>query len=102
MKRHGIQKNIHIDIINGIEDHVHCLFRSKPTQSPSNLIRNIKGESSHWINEQKLTKEKFQWQEGYGIFSVSQKDIEKIRSYIFEQESHHKTIDYENEIRKLI
>jgi putative transposase len=58
-------------IVNGVEDHVHCLLSLKPTISISELMRIVKGKSSRFINEHKLTNYKFEWQEGYGVFSYS-------------------------------
>ena len=58
-------------IINGVADHVHLLIGFKPHQSLSELMQDVKGSSSKWINERKLTRSKFNWQEGYGAFSYS-------------------------------
>jgi len=55
--------------INGMSDHIHILIGMRPTQSISDLMQDIKGNSSKWINEKKFLKAKFEWQEGYGAFS---------------------------------
>lgn len=93
------KKKIHLDIINGTEDHVHCLIRLKTTQSTALIIKEIKGSSSRWINENELTQDAFAWQEGYGVFSVSQIHINNVRAYIYNQEKHHANRTYEQEIR---
>lgn len=76
--------------INGMPDHVHVLFGMRPTQSLSDLLQDIKGSSSKWINERKLVKGKFSWQEGYGAFSYSKSQLTYILQYINNQEEHHK------------
>ncbi len=75
--------------INGMPDHVHIFFGMKPTQSLSDLLQDIKGNSSKWINEKKFTQGKFSWQEGYGAFSYGKSQISKVIDYIERQEEHH-------------
>lgn len=101
IKQYGVEQGLLIDVVNGTEDHIHCLFRLKPNQSPSDIIRRIKGESSHWINKSGFIDNKFHWQEGYGIFSISEKDIGNVRAYIYNQEKHHHTMSYREEVQKL-
>ncbi|WP_093114265.1 IS200/IS605 family transposase [Salinimicrobium catena] len=85
-----VQRNGHkMIIINGMADHLHILVGMRPNQSISDLLQDIKGSSSKWINEQKLTNKKFAWQEGYGAFSYSKQQIPRIISYIANQEEHH-------------
>lgn len=76
-------------IVNGIEDHVHCLIAIKPTTCVSDLIKIIKAKSSKYINDNKLTKSKFSWQVGYGVFSYSQSQIDSVFKYIQNQKEHH-------------
>ena len=76
-------------IVNGIEDHVHCLFGLRPSVSISNVMQNIKAKSSKHINETALTLERFEWQEGYGVFSYSRSHIDKVYCYIQNQKAHH-------------
>ncbi len=84
-------------IVNGTEDHVHCLLGLKPTISISELMRIVKGKSSRFINEHHLTKCKFEWQEGYGVFSYSKSHIDAVYKYIANQEEHHKKENFRNE-----
>lgn len=102
IKEYGSKESIYIDIINGVGDHVHCLFRIKPIQSASDVMRKIKSESSYWVNKNMELKYKFGWQQGYGIFSVSEKDIENVRAYIYNQEKHHRNMDYRQEVKRLV
>lgn len=86
-----LQHNKHkLLAINGMPDHVHILFGMKPAQSLSDLMQDIKGSSSKWINEKKFIPHKFEWQQGYGAFSYSRSHISNVIEYIENQESHHK------------
>lgn len=76
--------------INGMPDHIHILFGLRPAQSLADLIREIKANSSKWINLNKLTKGEFKWQEGYGAFSYSKSQLNYVIKYIENQEEHHK------------
>ena len=76
-------------IINGMPDHIHILISTKADCNLSNLIRDIKSSSTNWINTKRFIKAKFQWQEGFGAFTVSQSGIDKMISYIKYQEKHH-------------
>lgn len=77
-------------LVNGVEDHVHCLFGLKPVVSISELMKTVKAKSSKYINDHNLTKVRFEWQEGYGVFSYSLSQIENVYQYIANQEKHHK------------
>ena len=68
-------------IVNGVEDHVHCFLGLKPVVSVSELMKTVKAKSSKYINDHKLTPERFEWQEGYGVFSYSQSSVDSV--YIF-------------------
>ena len=71
-------------------DHIHIFIGMRPTQSISDLMQDIKGNSSKWINERKFTKSKFVWQEGYGAFSYGKSQMNDVITYIENQEKHHK------------
>jgi REP element-mobilizing transposase RayT len=77
-------------IVNGVEDHVHCFLGLKPVVSVSELMKTVKAKSSKYINDHSLTPERFEWQEGYGVFSYSQSHIDAVYKYIQNQEEHHK------------
>jgi REP element-mobilizing transposase RayT len=86
-----IQNNGHkMIIINGMPDHVHIFFGLNPVQSLSNLMQDIKGDSSRWINNNKLVKGRFSWQEGYGAFSYSKSQVPNVIEYIRKQKEHHR------------
>ena len=77
--------------INGMPDHIHVLVSMNPKQSPSDLMHDVKRNSSLWINENHLTVGKFSWQDGFGVFSYGKLQISDIASYIENQEGHHGT-----------
>lgn len=84
-------------IVNGIEDHVHCFLGLKPVVSVSELMKTVKAKSSKYINDHQLTPSRFEWQEGYGVFSYRQRDVDSIFKYIQNQEEHHKTKSFQDE-----
>ena len=84
-------------IVNGVEDHVHCLLGLRPVVSISELMKTVKAKSSKYINDHSLTNDRFEWQEGYGVFSYSQSHIENIYKYIANQEEHHKKQTFKTE-----
>jgi len=88
--------------IGGMPDHVHALFGMRPTQSISDLMQDIKGSSSLWINKKRLVAGKFSWQEGYGAFSYGKSQIDRVVKYIQQQEKHHKKRDFSEEYIELL
>jgi putative transposase len=88
--------------INGMPDHLHIFIGMRPTQSISDLLQDIKGSSSKWINEKKFLKVKFEWQEGYGAFSYSKAHVKNVIEYIQNQENHHKKESFREEYLKFL
>lgn len=78
-----------VRIINGMPDHVHVLFLLNPKKSLSDVIRQVKGGSSHCINGVNLIPEKFAWQTGYAAFAVSESQLDAVYNYIKNQKQHH-------------
>ena len=91
------EKGVWLDSINCVSDHIHLLISLNAEMPISKLVMLIKGESSHWINKNKLIKGKFQWQEEYIALSVSESIIPKVRDYIKNQEEHHRRITFSEE-----
>lgn len=83
--------------INGMPDHIHFLIGMKPSCCISDLVREIKKSSTELINEKKLSKYKFQWQEGYGAFSYSHSHLDNVIKYIANQKEHHKNKSFKDE-----
>jgi REP element-mobilizing transposase RayT len=75
--------------INGMADHLHVFIGMKPSQSLSDLMQDIKGDSSKWINSKGFLRGRFSWQEGFGAFSYSTSQIDGVVKYINNQEVHH-------------
>ena len=90
IKENSIIKNIFIDTLNCVEDHIHLLISLGTEQTISKVAMLIKGKSSFWVNKEKLIKNKFEWQDEYIALSVSESGIDKVRQYILNQEEHHK------------
>jgi putative transposase len=98
-----IQNNGHkLLSINSMPDHIHILFGFRPTQSLSDLMRLVKGESSEWINKQNLSPSVFRWQEGYGAFSYATSQIPIVATYIETQAEHHHKRTFAEEYTALL
>jgi REP element-mobilizing transposase RayT len=89
-------------IVNGTEDHIHCFLGLKPVVSVSELMKTVKAKSSKYINDHKLTNERFEWQTGYGVFSYSQSQVDRVYKYIMNQEAHHRKIKFKDEYQELL
>lgn len=83
--------------IGGVEDHIHILLGIKPDISLSDLVRDIKANSSRFINEKSLAFGYFRWQEGFGAFSYSHSQLDDVIRYIQNQETHHKKSTFRDE-----
>jgi len=84
-------------IVNGMPDHVHLFIGLRPTMSISAIVRDVKNNSSNFINDHGFVKGKFSWQSGYGAFSYSHSHIERVYNYILNQEAHHKKKTFKEE-----
>lgn len=90
-----IQNNGHkLLITNGMPDHVHILIGFRTTQALSELVQVVKRDSSKWINENKLVRGKFSWQEGFGAFSYSHSHLSNVMEYIKNQKEHHRKLTF--------
>lgn len=98
-----VQNNKHkLIAINGMPNHLHVFVGYKPHQSMPDLLQDIKGSSSGWINKNGFVKGKFRWQEGYGAFSYSHSHIDRVVKYIKNQEQHHKKKTFNEEYLELL
>ena len=88
--------------INGMPDHIHILFGMRPTQSIADLMKQVKQDSSRWINNKGVINGKFSWQAGYGAFSYSKDQLPRVIQYIQNQEKHHKTYTFQEEYLALL
>ncbi len=97
IKDNAQEKSIFIDSINCVSDHIHLIVSLKGEQSISKVLNLIKGESSHWVNENNLTNVKFEWQDEFIAVSVSESQLEAVRKYIANQEEHHRIKSFKEE-----
>ncbi|OPZ71715.1 MAG: Transposase IS200 like protein [bacterium ADurb.Bin478] len=90
-------KNQKLMVINGMPDHLHLLIGFHPDCALSDLVRDIKANSSKFINEKGWVLGKFAWQTGFGAFTIGQSQISKTANYIEQQETHHKKTTFREE-----
>lgn len=88
--------------INGMPDHVHILLGLRPDMALSDLVRDIKSNSSRFINERRLAAGRFKWQEGYGAFSYGRSQLDPVIRYIRNQEHHHRRRSFKDEYLSLL
>ncbi|MCK5382071.1 MAG: transposase [Candidatus Latescibacteria bacterium] len=91
-----------VRIVNGVADHLHGLFLLPREDHIAHIMKYVKGESSHWINQSDFLKVKFSWQVGYGAFSVSESNVKQVEAYIANQEAHHRKMSFEEEYERLM
>jgi REP element-mobilizing transposase RayT len=102
IRQNAKPKGIFLDCINGYDEHMHCLVSLSSDQTISKVVQLIKGESSFWINKEKLCTGKFEWQEEYFAVSVSHSQLKKVRRYIYDQENHHQKKTFQQEYEEFI
>ena len=91
-----------VRIVNGTRDHIHVLFLLPKELSIAQIMKSIKGGSSHWVNQGDMISVKFAWQVGYGGFSVSESIVSRVEKYIQEQEKHHRNMSFVEEYEQLM
>ena len=102
IKENAKIKNIYVDFLNGYIDHIHILISLSAEQTISGVVQLIKGESSYWINKNKLIPQKFEWQDDYFAVSVSEFGVNKVRDYIKNQEKHHQKKTFQEEYNEFM
>lgn len=102
IRENSLKKGIYIDHINGYYEHLHALISLGRKQNIADVMQLIKGESSFWINKNKLTKTKFDWQEDFYAVSVGMSQLETLRRYIRNQPVHHRKVHVEDELERII
>lgn len=102
IRENAKEKNIFIYFVNGYSNHCHCLVSLGGDQTIQKIMQLIKGESSHWINQNELVKGKFEWQDEFFAVSVSESMIARVRKYIQNQENHHKLQSFQEEYDEFI
>ena len=102
ISRNAREKQIFIDTMNCVQDHIHILISLQRDQTMSKVAQLIKGESSYWWNKNALTNFKFEWQDDYMAFSVSDSIAEIVRNYIRNQEEHHRIKSLTEELEEIL
>ena len=102
IKENAKLKSIFIECINGYSDHLHCLMLLNADTSISKQMQLIKGESSFWINKNKIIKGRFEWADEYFASSVSEDKLDIARAYIMNQQEHHKKVTFKDEYEKFL
>ena len=102
LREQAKRQNIRLNDVNGFTNHVHILFALDPAQTLAKVIQLLKGESSHWLNQQGLILSgPFRWQAEYWAGSVSPTGLARVRTYIAGQETHHQSISFAEECERL-
>jgi REP element-mobilizing transposase RayT len=102
IKENGKLKGIFIDCVNGYSDHLHCLMLLNADTSISRQMQLIKGESSFWVNKNRIIKGHFEWADEYFASSVSEDKLDIARAYILNQQEHHKKVTFKEEYQKFL
>ena len=100
----GILTNLECQplIIGGVEDHVHLLFAHSRTATVADVVKELKRGSTVWLKTKSPGLSEFAWQNGYGVFSIGQSQVEDVRAYIAGQKEHHRKISFQDEFRRLL
>ena len=102
IQENATAKGISLDTIGGYLDHVHTLISLDSGQTIAKVVQLLKGESSHWVNENTPTGTPFEWQEEYFAVSVSDSAVDNVRAYIRGQEEHHKKKSFGEEYKEFL
>jgi len=100
----GILTNLECQpiIVGGVEDHVHLLFAHSRTAAVADVVKELKRGSTVWLKTKSPGLSEFAWQNGYGVFSIGQSQVEDVRAYIAGQEEHHRKVSFQEEFRRLL
>jgi REP element-mobilizing transposase RayT len=96
------RRNAKMLAVNCMPDHTHLFVGFKPTILIADFIKEIKVASNEFINDKRWINGKFNWQEGYGVFSYSHSHIDRVIKYILNQEAHHRRKTFKNEYHELL
>lgn len=95
-------KNGHLIEVGGVADHIHILATFPASIAVAEMVRDIKANSAKWVNELGSLQERFEWQKGYGAFTVSASRTGAVRRYIQNQQQHHRRVSFEEEFVALL
>lgn len=102
IKKNCRSKSIYLKAINGFTDHLHCLVGMSTEMSLAKVVMLIKGESSFWINKNKIVPIKFEWAHEYYARTIGENDLARVIAYIDNQEEHHRNVSWNEEVEKML
>ena len=102
IREYAEEKAIPVKAIYVNPDHVHLLIELPTNRTIEEIVKLVKGSSSHWINQNNIIKPKFAWAVGYAAFTVSKLNVGKVKKYIEKQEEHHRKLTYTEEYQRFI
>jgi len=102
LSQYADEQGVYMKINYVNADHVHALVDLPTSLSIEKLIQLLKGSSSHWVNSNNLIARKFAWGRGYGVFSVSESNVDQVARYIAQQEEHHRVRSFAEELKEFI
>ena len=102
LRAHVKEHGIYLKICHVGPDHTHVLIDLPTNLSVEQGVKLLKGSTSHWINQNRIIPERFEWQIGYGAFSLSQSTVPTLCRYVARQEEHHRRKDFQAELRELV
>ena len=88
--------------MNNVADHVHLLFELHRTESLANVVMHVKKGTSRWLKTQSKEWSRFDWQDGYGAFSIGRSQRDQVIAYIRRQQAHHRRVSFQTEFRKFL
>src|SRR4051812_15187901 len=98
VKQNAEARGLNVVVINGMDDHVHCLVKLMAVQNVLDTVKYLKTFSASWVNESKFLKEQFDWEDEYAAYSVSPTNIDKVTDYIAKQEEYHRDKTFDEEM----
>lgn len=98
LQRNAAEKGIKVTAVNGVDDHMHLLVQLHPAQNLLQVMKALKSESAHWINDSNLLTERFEWEEIYAAYTVSPSGVKQVADFIGKQEEYHKSKSLESEL----
>ncbi len=102
IRRQFEEQECPLRVINGMPDHLHCLFLLNAQKAVAAVIKQVKGSSSHFVNQNNLCTERFAWQTGYAAYSVSESAVTKVKAYIKNQKAHHQKKSFQEEYQAFL
>ena len=98
LQRDAAEKGMKVTALNGVDDHLHLLVQLHPAQNLLQVMKALKSESAHWINDSNLLTERFEWEEAFAAYTVSPSGVKQVADFIGRQEEYHQSKSVESEL----